>query len=232
MKTSVLRYYDEAVLNFFSNISIDDGVEIRNAQTVLAIASRKGTDLLLSDDTTPVLPMIVVTRTDISPTPATFMIKNQITRPQILKLNQNDDIYDGIEVMPFDLKYVVDFYSLQQEMHNYILEKMLFLTYKNATVKTLIDINNQKIEINPYIKDIAYSDTTTFTQVPDTSNRIFHGVFNFTLSAYLYNDVRAVTSVKEIHNEILPMGESIRPTGSEVGNVVNPGTGSGNKLVP
>lgn len=231
MKTSVLRYYDEAVLNFFSNISINDGVEIRNAQTVLAIASRKGTDLLLSDDITPVLPMIVVTRTDISPSSATFMIKNQITRPQILKLNQNDDVYDGIEVMPFDLKYVVDFYSLQQEMHNYILEKMLFLTYKKATVKTLIDINNQKIEINPYIKDIAYSDTTTFTQVPDTSNRIFHGVFNFTLSAYLYNDVRAVTSVKEIHREILPMGESITPTGSEVGLVVTPGTGSGDKIV-
>ena len=79
---------------------------------------------------------------------------------------------------------------------------MLFLTYKKAYIKTLIEINNHQIEVNAYIKDINYSDSTTYVQITDQSTRIFHGVISFTLCGFLYNDKRAVSTVKEINNNI------------------------------
>jgi len=210
MLSSVLRYYDEAVLNYYSTIQFDDGKETRNAQTVLAIPSRKGAELLLSNEVTPVLPMIVVTRQEITPTPETFLIKNQITRPHILNLNENKNVYDGIEVMPYNMKYQLDFYSLQQQVHNIILEQLLFLTYKKAYIKTLIEINIHQIEVNAYIKDINYSDSTTYVQITDQSTRIFHGVISFTLCGFLYNDKRAVSTVKEINNSISSTNEILQ----------------------
>ena len=92
MFNSVLRYYDEAVIEYFKDIEIHDGVDLRTPQIQFSIPSSNGYKLDKDlENRTAILPLIVITRSSITPVSATPLIKNAITRPMILNLNENGE---------------------------------------------------------------------------------------------------------------------------------------------
>lgn len=203
MFNSVLRYYDEAVVEYFKDIQIHDGVELRTPQIQFSIPSSNGYKLDKDiENRTAILPLIVITRSSINPVSATPLIKNAITRPMILNLNENKKIYEGIEVLYYGLTYKLVFFSLIREMHNTILEQIAFKLHQNHCIKALIDITNHTIKTNNYISDISINDSTTYDQIDDTTEKLFMGDASFILNAKLFKSTRNTASILEIKETI------------------------------
>ncbi len=192
---SFLRYYDEAVVNYFSDIKIEDGDTLRSPQVLLAIPSRQGVKLNVTNDNTAVLPLISITRTGLSATSETNLVKSHVTRPYLYNISSNKKYFEGADFMPYNFSYQIDFFSLVQDMHNEIVEQILFKVHKNHYVTVKIDIANHNIEMNSYIHSISFSDSTSYTQIADNVSRIFHGTLNFSLYGFLIDVKRNTPTV-------------------------------------
>jgi len=199
---SFLRFYDEAVVSYFSNIKIEDGNGLRSPQVMLGTPSRQGVKLNVTNDTTPVLPLISIVRTGMNATSETNLVKSHVTRPHVYSLNSTGKLYEGFETMPYNFVYQVDYFSLVQDMHNSITEQLLFRVHKNHYIKVLIDTTNHHYEVNPYIHSISLSDATTYTQIADNVSRIFHGTLGFSLYGFLINEKFVTPSVLSTTIEI------------------------------
>ena len=101
-------------------------------------------------------------------------------------ISYDKKVYEGAEMMPYNIDYQVDFFALTQEMHNDITEQLLFNLYKRHYIKTFIEISNHNLEVNSYIHNVSLSDSTPYMELPDTSTRIFHGVVTFNLYTMLF----------------------------------------------
>ena len=203
MFNSVLRYYDEAVIEYFKDIEIHDGVELRTPQIQFSIPSSNGYKLDKDlENRTAILPLIVITRSSITPVSATPLIKNAITRPMILNLNENGKIHEGIEVLYYGLNYKIAFFSLFREIHNSILEQIAFKLYQKHSIKAFIDISNHTIETNNYISDVSINDSTTYDQIDDTTERIFMGDGSFILNVKLFKAIRNTATVLQVKENI------------------------------
>lgn len=196
MFNSVLRYYDEAVVEYFKDIVINDGIEFRSPQIQFSIPAANGYKLIKDpENNTAILPLIVITRTGISPNATTSMIKNSITRPRILNINPSTKVFDGVDIIYYNLNYKIAFFSLTREIHNTILEQLVFKLHKDHSIKAFIDILNHTIETNNYLTDISINDNMNYDQIDDTAERIFVGDAGFTMHASLYRTRRNVSSV-------------------------------------
>jgi len=203
MFNSVLRYYDEAVIEYFKDIEIHDGVDLRTPQIQFSIPSSNGYKLDKDlENRTAILPLIVITRSSITSVSATPLIKNAITRPMILNLNENGKIHEGIEVLYYGLNYKIAFFSLFREIHNSILEQIAFKLYQKHSIKAFIDISNHTIETNNYISDVSINDSTTYDQIDDTTERIFMGDGSFILNVKLFKAIRNTATVLQVKENI------------------------------
>lgn len=196
MFNSVLRYYDESVIEYFKDIEIHDGVELRTPQIQFSIPSANGYKLIKDNENrTPILPMIVISRVNIAPNTTTPIIKNSITRPRILNLNSNTQIYDGIDILYYSLQYKLMFFSLTREIHNSILEQLAFKLHQKHYIKAHIEMLNHTIHTNNYLSDISINDSTGYEQMEDTNERIFIGDASFTVNAKLFKTQKNVATV-------------------------------------
>lgn len=195
---SFLRYYDEAVLDYFKTIEIEDGEEKRSPQVLFGTPSRQGIKLNLNDDNVPIMPFISVVRSSIAPNQQTKIIKGHINRPRIFTLDSNEKHYVGTELLPYDLNYQVDIFALVQDMFHNLIEQIIFKVYKKHYVRVQIETNGHVITHNGYIYNVSYNDATTYHQIAATVTRIFHGVLTFSLEANILNtDFKTMTVLEE-----------------------------------
>lgn len=203
---SFLRYYDEAVINYFKIINYQDAVEGSSSipQITFAIPSRKGVKLNIHpENLTPFLPLISITQVNLSPTSETNIVKNRVTRPFVYKKDISEKYYYGSELMPYNINYQVDVFSLLQNEHNSIRERILYNLHKKNYIRVDVDTNNINIYTNAYIYNISTSDSMSYSEISDTSERIFHDSFSFSLYGYLMNNEYKEHTVLEIQYEPL-----------------------------
>lgn len=199
---SVIRFYDESVITYFKdNIKVDNGEGLESPQVTFALPSRQGVKLDISRSKTPILPLLAIIRTGLSPNPETRIVKNKIHRPMLYNISNDLTVYEGAEMMPYNINYQVDYFTLTQEMHNDITEQLLFNLYKHHYIKTFIEISNHNLEINGYIYDVSLNDSTSYVELPDTSTRIFHGVATFNLYTMLLDPNYYTKTVLNINLE-------------------------------
>lgn len=199
---SVIRFYDESVIAYFKdNIKVDNGEGLESPQVTFALPSRQGVKLDVSRSKTPILPLLAIIRTGLSPNPETRIVKNKIHRPMLYNISNDLTVYEGAEMMPYNINYQVDYFTLTQEMHNDITEQLLFNLYKRHYIKTFIEISNHNLEINGYIYDVSLNDSTSYAELPDTSTRIFHGVATFNLYTMLLDSNYYTKTVLNINLE-------------------------------
>ncbi len=194
---SFLRHYDEAVVDYFQSLEINDGSEKRTPQVLFAVASRQGVKLNVNEDTVPIMPFMAVTRTSIQPNTQTSIVKGHVHRPRVFTLDSNRTSYTGTELMPYNLNYQVDIFALVQDMYYSIIEEIIFKMYKKHYIRTQFETDGHMITNNGYITNISYNDSTSYSQVASNLNRIFHGVVTFTLEANIVNTEFKTTSVLE-----------------------------------
>lgn len=200
---STIRFYDEAVIAYFKDkIKIDTGEGINSPQVTFALPSRQSFKLEISSSGTPILPLIAIIRTGLSPNAETKIVKKNIHRPMLFDISQNKKVYEGAELMPYNINYQVDYFSLTQEIHNQLTESILFNLYKHHYIRTFIDVANHNLVINGYIYDIASTDSTPYMEIPDTSTRIFHGTVTFSLYTMLIDPNYYTRSVINVEEEI------------------------------
>lgn len=200
---SYLRYYDNSVIEYFKTIYIETPEEVKIPQIAFALPSRQGIKLQTSDNKTPLFPFISIIRTGLTPNNETRIVKNKITRPFLLNINKEMNLYEGAEFMPYNLNYQVDYFSLIQEQFNILTEKILFKLHKKHFIKTMIDFSNHNASVNGYISNVSFVDSTSYAEVPDNSSRMFHGTINFILETFLIDPNYATKSVLTINEEII-----------------------------
>ena len=202
--SSTIRCYDESVKNYFSGITINDGVNNnRNVQVLFAISSRRGVKLDINKNETPIMPLIVVTRTNLQPSAETNIIKPHITRKSRYEIiSTNLKTFNFIESMPYNFHYQIDFFALESEMFNILIEKLFYKLHKYHYVTVNIAENTFNLVDNANIKDFSFSDNTNYNEIENTSNRIFHGTINFVLNGHILNDDSGAKSVLKIENDI------------------------------
>ena len=81
--------------------------------------------------------------------------------------------------MPYNINYQVDVFSLLQNEHNSIRERILYNLHKKNYIRVDVDTNNINIYTNAYIYNISTSDSMSYSEISDTSERIFHDSFSF-----------------------------------------------------
>ena len=194
---SFLRYYDEAVVDYFKTLEIEDGEEKRSPQVLFAVPSRQGVKLNVNEDKVPIMPFISVIRSGISPNTQTPIVKGHVHRPRIFSLDSSKKHYVGTELMPYNLNYQVDIFSLIQDMYYSIIEEIIFKMYKKHYVRTQFETDGHVITNNGYITNISYNDSTSYSQIASNLNRIFHGVVTFTLEANIVSTDFKTHSVLE-----------------------------------
>lgn len=195
-----IRYFDEATMSYFESIKIEDGETIRTPQIALAIPSRQALDIKLNNERYPVLPIIVVTRTGINQLPESGLVTAHVNRPMVFSLNSNTLVYDGVELMYVNYEYQIDYFALTEEMFNSMHQQILFKLRKKKYVPVKITDNNHYLVHNGAILNINFSDSTQYTQIPDTDLRIFHAVASFSVNGFITNAEFATRSVLKIKN--------------------------------
>ena len=199
---SIIRFYDESIIAYFKdNIKVDNGEGLKSPQVTFALPSRQGVKLDISRSKTPILPLLAIIRTGLSPNPETKIVKNKIHRPMLYNISNDLTVYEGAEMMPYNINYQVDYFTLTQEMYNDITEQLLFNLYKRHCIKTFIEISNHNLEVNGYIYDVSLNDSTSYVELPDTSTRIFHGVATFNLYTMLLDPNYYTKTVLNINLE-------------------------------
>ena len=199
---SVIRFYDESVVAYFKdNIKVDTGEGVDSPQVTFALPSRQGVKLEVSESKTPLLPLLAVVRTGLSPNPETKIVKSKVNRPMLYSISSDKRVYEGAEMMPYNINYQLDYFTLTQEMYNEISEKLLFCLFKRHSVKTFVEISNHNLEVNGYIHDVSLTDSTPYVELPDTSTRIFHGTATFSLYTMLLDPNYYTRSVLDISLE-------------------------------
>lgn len=193
-----IRYFDEATVAYFKSIRIEDGDTIRSPQLALAIPSRQGLDIKLNNDKYPVLPIIVVTRTGISYLPESGLVTAHVYRPMIFSLNSSKLAYDGIELMYTNYNYQIDYFAITEEMFNSMHEQILFKLRKKKYVPVKIANNNHYVVHNGAILDISFSDSTSYSEIPDSDTRLFHATVSFSVNGFISNDEYATRSILKI----------------------------------
>lgn len=196
-----IRYFDNAVLSYFESIKIDDGSKVRTPQIALAIPSRQGLDIKLNNEKYPVLPLIVVTRTNITSLPETGLVTRHVIRPMMFSLNSNLLAYDGVELMYVNYNYQIDYFAITEEMFNSIHQQLLFKLRKTKYVPVKIEENNHYIIHNGAIIDINFNDNTTRSQIPDNELRVFHATITFAVNGFITNSEFATRSVLKIQRD-------------------------------
>jgi hypothetical protein len=197
MSTSI-RYFDAAVCDYFKDIKIEDGVERRTPQIAFAIPSRQGFDIKLNNENSPILPIIVVTRTGLTDPAESNIIKTHVNRPLIFNLTKNTKFFEGVEVLYQIYNYSIDIMALTDEMFNSIHEQVLYRFKKRQYVPVKITVNNHEIIYNAYLYNVGFTDSTTYAQVPDNVNRILRSTITFSVYGMILNDEYANRSVLDI----------------------------------
>jgi hypothetical protein len=201
--TTCIRYFDDAVCDYFRSIKIEDGAEYRTPQIAFAIPSRQSFDIKLNNENSPIMPLLVVTRTGLSDVPESNIVKGHVSRPLVYSLTKNKKIYEGVELMYILYNYTLDIMALTDEMFNSLHQQILFRLKKHHYVPVKMTINNHEITHNSYIYNINFSDNTTYQQIPDTTNRLLHSSITFNVYGIITNDEYANKSVLHIKNTTL-----------------------------
>ena len=85
-------------------------------------------------------------------------------------------------------------------MFNSMHQQILFKLRKKKYVPVKITDNNHYLVHNGAILNIIFSDSTQYTQIPDTDLRIFHAVASFSVNGFITNAEFATRSVLKIKN--------------------------------
>lgn len=190
-----IRNYDEALIQYFSNIQIDDGIELRYPQVVLSIPSFQGSKLQVSESWTPIFPIITITRVGLSHHQASEIIKARKLRPFVSRINFDNKTFSQAEVMPYIINYKLDIWSLTMEQCLSLSEEIIFKIENEPYVETHFNINNVNMFLPGYIQNFNFNDGTSYELIGDEDNRIIKHTITLDLFSYFVKSNKSTKSV-------------------------------------
>lgn len=180
--------FEEALLSYFKDLEIDDGETTRNPQVVLAVSSRSSSELIVSDDFTPILPILTLTRTSLSRIEASDIVKSHITRKFRFRGTQNRKAFMAADFMPFEISYKLDIWSLYTVHHLSLSEQIIWKFQKKPWVNVSQETMGVPYLTPGYIRDWSVGDQSTYDNITEENYRIFKMSFDFKFFIQLLND--------------------------------------------
>ena len=192
---ATIPIYEEALLTYFKNLEISDGETTRNPQVVLAVSSRASSELIVSDDFTPVLPIITLSRTGFSKIEASHIIKAHRTRKFRMRATQNKKTFMSADLMPFEMAYKLDIWSLYTAHHLSLAEQIIWKLEETPWINVIQETLGNSHVLPAYIREWNVGEQTTYEGITEENYRIFKLSFDFKLFIQLLNDNYASYSV-------------------------------------
>lgn len=186
--------YEEALLAYFKDLEIADGETVRNPQVVLAVSSRSSSELIVSDDFTPVLPILTLTRGALSKTDATDLVRGHITRKFRFRGTQNRKSFMVADFMPFEISYRLDIWTLYTAHHLSLTEQVIWKLQKNPWINVVQEALGVPHVTPAYIREWTIGDSSTYDNITEENYRIFKMNIDFKLFVQLLNDKYATYS--------------------------------------
>jgi hypothetical protein len=187
--------YEEALLSYFKDLEIDDGENTRNPQVLLAVSSRSASELIVSNDNTPVLPLLTLTRTGFSSIDASHIVKSHITRKFRMRGTQNRRSFMVTDLMPFEMSYKLDIWTLYTSHHLSLIEQIIWKLEKNPWVNVVQEFNGVPNVTPGYIRQWTVGDQTAYDNITEENYRIFKSSIDFKFFIQLVNDNYAKPSL-------------------------------------
>lgn len=187
--------FEEALLSYFKDLEIDDGENSRNPQVLLAVSSRSSSELIVSDDNTPILPLITLTRTGFDSIDASHIVKSHITRKFRLRGIQNRRAFMATDFMPFEMSYKLDIWSLYTVHQLSLLEQIIWKFEKHPWINVTQEANGTPHVTPGYIRNWNIGDQTTYDNMTEENYRIFKSSIDFKFFIQLANDNYAKPSL-------------------------------------
>lgn len=208
--SKTIRFYDEALKNYFRDVRVEDGESYRSPQVIMATASRrKNYSLEMSDDNQPLMPLITLIREGVDRNDKiTGMVKNQLIRPPVFKRGENWKYYIGNYIMPYYINYKLDVWSLTQDMNLGIIEQLIWKLERRPYLELSIVMNDINFQIRSRIEDYNLNDITTYEEFGDETFRIFRNNVSFKLDARLISDQWITPSIVKINENIVITDET------------------------
>ena len=186
--------YEEALLSYFKDLEISDGESIRNPQVVLAISSRSSSELLLSEDFTPILPILTLTRAGFNKIDASDIVKSHITRKFRFRGTQNRKSFMVADLMPFEMSYKLDIWTLYTAHHLSLAEQIIWKFEKTPWINVSQEFLGVSHVTPAYIREWTIGDQSLYDNVTEENYRLFKLSFDFKLFIQLLKDDYATYS--------------------------------------
>lgn len=194
--------YEEALLSYFKDLEIDDGETTRNPQVILAVSSRSSSELIVSEDFTPVLPMITLTRTGFNIIDPSHIVKSHITRKFRMRGTQDRKAFMNADFMPMEMGYKLDIWSLYTVHHLSLTEQVIWKFMKKPWINVVQESLGVPHVIPGYIRDWNIGDQSSYDNITEENYRLFKMSFDFKLFIQLLNDNYATPSALFRRDEV------------------------------
>jgi len=200
-----VRLYDNGLVEYLKqNLTVDDGEDDgRKPQVIFASPSKKALVVDMSDNNTPILPILTVTREGFSRHETSGIVKTHLSRPFIHTHTRDKKNIYGSDFLPYVINYKVDVWSLTQGMHTDIIVQLLWLMEKKPSIPVRGTIANREIKMNGYVEGYDISDSSTYDELSDENMRIFRSTLTIKMFAWLTKTETNKKTVFEILDNVM-----------------------------
>jgi len=200
-----VRLYDNGLVEYLrQNITIDDGEDDgRKPQVIFASPSKKALVVDMSDNNTPILPILTVTREGFSRHETSGIVKTHLSRPFIHTHTRDKRNIYGSDFLPYTINYKIDIWSLTQGMHSDIMTQLIWLMEKKPSIPVRGIFANREIKMNGYIESYDISDASTYDELSDENMRVFRSTLTIKLFGWLTKTETNKKTVFEVLENVL-----------------------------
>jgi hypothetical protein len=183
----MIRFYDNGIVEYLKeNIIVDDGEDDgRTPQVIFALPSKNSLSVDMSDNNTPIFPILTVTRDGFTRHEISGIVKTHLSRPFIHTHSRDKKNIYGSDFLPYNINYKIDVWSLTHRMHTDIITQLLWLMEKKPSVPVNGVVSNREIRMNGYIEGYDISDSTTYDELSDENMRMFRTTLSIKLFGWL-----------------------------------------------
>jgi hypothetical protein len=221
LTSNSISLYDEKILDYLvHDLWVDYGDTVRHPQIHFAMSgTRQNLQLDLSDNNTPILPLITVIRRSIEPHEATKIIRTHVPKKPLYYTYTEDGKYArGVDFMPYNFTYDVDIWTLTQRSLLDITNFMIWKFLKEPSFSVRGIFGEKNVNIPGYVEDYSYQDQSSYEEIGNEEDRILRGTFNLKIYGNLIKAMPSTGMIDKHITQILIEDPIVNDDGCYIGN--------------
>lgn len=221
LASNTISLYDEKILDYLiHDLWIDYNGDVRHPNIYLAMPGTKGNpNLQLSDNNTPILPMITVVRRSIETNEQSHIIKTHIPKlPLYTTMTENRKWAKGSDFMPYTFNYDVDIWSLTQRTLLDIVNHFIWKFMKEPSFSVRGIFSDRNVDIPGYVETYSFNDQSPYEEIGNEEDRILRGTFTLRIYGQMVKEQNPIQTIHNYTDKILVEDPNVIDEGCYNGN--------------